>query len=159
MSAGDAKGELGGLTREEGRAWSAFLLGAASLTRAMSADLEDAHGLPLTSYDVLRQLALAPDRRLRMTDLAGRVMLSRPGLTGVVGRLEADGLLEREQCAVDRRGWHAVLTDAGWRRLLEVHPTHVGSIRERFADRYARDELQTLAGLLERLAPPASPGG
>jgi DNA-binding MarR family transcriptional regulator len=154
MSTADLERALGGLTREEGRAWSAFLRAAASLTRAMSADLENAHGLPLTSYDVLRQLALAPDRRLRMTDLAGRVMLSRPGLTGVVARLEGEGLIEREQCAEDRRGWHAVLTDAGWRRLLEVHPTHVASIQERFADRYTKDDLRTLADLLEHLAEP-----
>ena len=123
----------------------------------MSVDLEEAHGLPLTSYDVMRQLALTPDRRLRMTDLAERVMLSRPGLTGVVGRLESEGLLEREQCTDDRRGWHAVLTDAGWDKLLEVHPTHVGSIRARFADRYTKDELETLATLLERINPPAGP--
>jgi DNA-binding MarR family transcriptional regulator len=107
--------------------------------------------MPLTHYDVLRQLALAPDERLRMADLAERVMLSRPGLTGVVKRLESQGLIERERAADDGRGLFAVLTAAGRNRLLAAHPTHVASIRRRFAKRYTADELRTLAELLNRL--------
>ncbi len=142
---------LGGLTRDQGRAWSSFLKAHASVTRRMSADLEDADGLALTDYDVLRQLALAADQRLRMHQLADRVMLSRPGLTGVVKRLEAAGLLERRPSDEDGRGADAVLTAAGAQRLLEVHPHHVRSIRERFAGRYTNEELRTLTALLRRL--------
>lgn len=143
---------LGGLSETEGRAWSAFLRGHARVVRDMSEDLEAADGLALTHYDVLRQLALAPDARLRMADLADRVMLSRPGLTGVVSRLEDQGHIERERATDDGRGLYAVLTASGRDRLLAAHPTHVASIRERFARRYSADELRVLAELLGRLA-------
>lgn len=146
--------ELSGLTKAQGEAWSAFLRGHARTVRDMSEDLEEGGGMPLTHYDVLRQLALAPDERLRMADLADRVMLSRPGLTGVVTRLEKQGLLERERVSDDGRGLYAVLTPSGRARLLAAHPTHVASIRQRFAKRYSADELRVLADLLGRLTGP-----
>ena len=117
----------------------------------MSEDLEAGGGMPLTHYDVLRQLALAPGGSLRMSELAERVLLSRPGLTGVVTRLEAQDLVERRRCADDGRGLDAVLTAGGRRRLLAAHPAHVRSIRERFAAAYTDEELETLAALLGRL--------
>jgi DNA-binding MarR family transcriptional regulator len=107
--------------------------------------------MPLTHYDVLRQLALAPDERLRMADLAERVMLSRPGLTGVVTRLEQQRLVGRRSVSDDGRGLYATLTAPGRRCLLAAHPTHVASIRRRFADRYTADELRILTHLLGRL--------
>jgi DNA-binding MarR family transcriptional regulator len=143
--------DLGGLTDGEGRAWSAFLRGHARVTREMSDDLETGGGIPLTHYDVLRQLALAPGTRLRMADLAERVMLSRPGLTGSVKRLETQGLVRRERASGDGRGLFAVLTDAGRRRLAAAHPTHVDSIRGRFVGHYSAAELSVLADLLGRL--------
>jgi DNA-binding MarR family transcriptional regulator len=146
--------ELGGLTEAQGRAWSAFLRAHARTVHDMSEDLEAGGGMPLTHYDVLRQLALAPGERLRMADLAERVMLSRPGLTGVVTRLEKQGLAERERVSDDGRGLYAVLTASGRERLLAAHPAHVASIRQRFARRYTADELRTLAALLGRLTDP-----
>jgi len=120
----------------------------------MTAELEAEHDVPLTTYDVLRQLALADDGRVRMADLAERVMLSRPGLTGVVGRLEAAGLVTRERAAEDGRGTFAVITDAGLDCLRSIHPTHVASIREHFADRLDERELETLHALLAKLDRP-----
>jgi DNA-binding MarR family transcriptional regulator len=154
----EADPELHGLSEPEGRAWSAFLRGHARVVGRMSEDLEAGGGMPLTHYDVLRQLALAPGRSLRMSELADRVLLSRPGLTGVVKRLEAEGLVERRRCAEDGRGLDAVLTAEGRRRLLAAHPTHVGSIRGRFAAAYTDEELRTLAALLGRLTGPPSGG-
>ena len=157
MTQQEAEAELGGLSEVEGRAWSAFLRGHARVVGRMNEDLEAGKGMPLTHYDVLRQLALAPGRSLRMSELAARVVLSRPGLTGVVKRLEAQGLVERRRCADDGRGLDAVLTPEGRRRLLAAHPIHVRSIRERFASTYADDELRTLAALRGRLTGPSSP--
>lgn len=117
----------------------------------MNEELERAHGIPLTTYDVLRQLALAPGERLRMSELAGRVMLSRPGLTGVVNRLEANGFVRREAVEGDGRGWFAVITNGGLDVLHEAHATHVASIRRHFAGRYSEAELTTLYQLLHRL--------
>src|SRR3712207_940878 len=91
---------LGGLSPASGAAWGTFLRAHARLTATMSDELEAAHGIPLTTYDVLRQLALAGGR-MRMAELAERVMLSRPGLTGVVSRLEAAGLVAREAADED----------------------------------------------------------
>jgi DNA-binding MarR family transcriptional regulator len=143
--------QLGGLTQAQGRAWSAFLRAHAHTVSDMNADLEAGGGMPLTHYDVLRQLALAPKGRLRMADLAERVMLSRPGLTGVVTRLEKQELIRRERAADDGRGLYAVLTAPGRERLAAAHPTHVASIRRRFASQFTADELRVLAELLGRL--------
>jgi DNA-binding MarR family transcriptional regulator len=117
----------------------------------MTGELEQAHAMPLTSYDVLRQLALAPERRLRMAELADAVVLSRPGLTGVVKRLESEGQLRREPAPEDGRGTVAVITEEGLARLEEAQGTHVRSIRDRFAAHFSDEELETLAELLARL--------
>lgn len=144
---------LGGLTPAQGAAWGTFLAAHAHLVPELTAELEAAHDMPLTTYDVLRQLALASEGQLRMAELATRVMLSRPGLTGVVKRLEAAGLIERRRCTDDGRGYFAAITETGLARLREAHPTHVAGIRARFAANYSDEELRTLAELLGRLLP------
>ena len=80
-------------------AWRRFLRAHALVTRRLENDLMAEHQLPLACYDVLVQLVEAPDRRLRMTELAERVLLSRSGLTRLVDRLEREGLVRREACA------------------------------------------------------------
>jgi DNA-binding MarR family transcriptional regulator len=86
-----------------GAAWGGLLRTHKTVTSAMSDELESAHGLDLRSYDVLRQLALADRSRLRMGELAERVMLTRSGLSGVVDRLETAGLVLREPTSDDGR--------------------------------------------------------
>nr|MCW2728789.1 transcriptional regulator, MarR family [Aeromicrobium sp.] len=86
------------LTETELGAWRSFLRAHAQITRKLEADLVAEHELPLPSYDVLLQLAESPGRRLRMTELADRVLLSRSGLTRLVDRLEREGLVERAAC-------------------------------------------------------------
>ena len=154
MPARERTADLGGLSEPEGRAWAAFLRGHARVIARMSDELEAGQGMPLTEYDVLRQLALAPAAGVRMSELADLVVLSRPGLTGVVKRLERQGLVERRPDPQDGRGLHAVLTAEGRRRLVAAHPTHVRSIRERFARHFTEDELRALAALLGRLGAP-----
>jgi DNA-binding MarR family transcriptional regulator len=144
------KRTLGGLPPEAGRAWGAFLQAHARLVAQMNRELESAHDVPLSTYDVLRQLALAGGR-LRMSDLADQVLLSRPGLTGVVNRLESAGLVRREADPMDGRGLNAVITDAGHELLRATHATHVASIRDHFAGRFTTAELRTLHELLARL--------
>jgi DNA-binding MarR family transcriptional regulator len=152
MPKASTRSKLGGLPGSAGPAWGAFLRAHAALVGTMSEELEAAHTMPLTTYDVLRQLALAPAGRLRMAELADRVMLSRPGLTGVVNRLEEAGLVRREASDTDGRGLYAAITDAGLERLHTAHATHVASIRRHFSDRYTEAELRTLHELLGRLA-------
>lgn len=139
-------------------AWRTFLRAHALVLRRLEADLLASHDLPLPWYDVLLQLAEAPDRRLRMTELAGRVMLSRSGLTRLVDRLEREGLVARAACPTDARVTHAVLTDAGMQRLREAAPTHLRSIAEHFSSRLDAQELELLAALSAKLVPAAVAG-
>ncbi|HET8777796.1 MAG TPA: helix-turn-helix domain-containing protein, partial [Candidatus Limnocylindria bacterium] len=94
------------ITRRDPRlaAWSTFLRAHAKVVHALETELQAEQDLALTDYDVLVQLAAADDRRLRMSDLADRLLLSRSGATRLVDRLVADGLVERVVCDSDRRG-------------------------------------------------------
>jgi DNA-binding MarR family transcriptional regulator len=142
------------------RAWRAFLRAHDAVTRLLESELERERDLPLASYDVLVQLAETPAGALRMSELAGAVLLSRSGLTRLVDRLEREGLVRRTSCPSDARGTLAVLTDAGRARLREAAPVHLRGVREHFASPYDEAELDTLATLLERLAgPEPAPAG
>lgn len=131
--------------------WRDFLRAHATLVRRLEADLMAEHALPLASYDVLVQLVEAPDHRLRMTELAERVLLSRSGLTRLVDRLVREGLVRREACPSDARGMFAVLTDAGYARLRRATPTHLRGVEEYAVGRLDDDELASLAGALRRI--------
>jgi DNA-binding MarR family transcriptional regulator len=144
------------LDKEELAAWRGMLWIHAALTRALDAELAERHGLPLTSYEVLLFLADAPGGRMRMSELADSVLLSRSGLTRLVDRLERDGLLEREQCEEDARGYFAAITDSGRELFDEARRTHLAGVRERFVDRLSRDDLRTLGELWEKVAPGAA---
>lgn len=137
-------------------AWRGMLRVHAALVRSLDAELEEAHGLPLTSYDVLIYLQAAPGRRLRMAELAGSVLLSRSGLTRLVDRLEREGLLVRDACTSDGRGCYAVLTDAGDDLLAKARPTHLAGVRERFLRHFSGDELGALAEGWNRVIPGAA---
>ena len=139
------------LTTVELTAWRMFLRAHATILRRLEAELVMEHDLPLASYDVLVQLSEAPEQRLRMTELADRVLLSRSGLTRLADRLERDGLLVRQACPSDARGTLAVLTDAGLARLRAAWPTHLRGVAEHVTGRLAPDELQELARLLGKL--------
>lgn len=133
-------------------AWRAFLRAHARLTRELERELQADQSMALADYDVLVQLAAADDGRLRMSELADRVLLSRSGITRLVDRLEAAGLVERVLCESDRRGQLAQLTDAGLARLREASPTHLRGVAEHFLDRIPADELDQLRTTLERVA-------
>ncbi|MER6949749.1 MarR family transcriptional regulator [Nonomuraea sp. NPDC000554] len=140
-----------GLTTEELTVWRMLQRAQVRITRHLEAELLVAHDLPLASYDVLMQLAEAPERRLRMNDLAGRVLLSRSGLTRLIDRLQRDGLVAREACASDARGLFAVLTDAGADRLAEATPTYLHGIRSQFLDMLGQGELGQVRAMLAKL--------
>jgi DNA-binding MarR family transcriptional regulator len=123
----------------------------AELTRALDAQLAREHNLPLSSYEVLLFLADAPDGRMRMSELAESVLLSRSGLTRLVDRLERDGLLKRERCESDARGLFAEITPEGRRLFDAARRTHLDGVRALFLDRFSRDELRALGGLWQKL--------
>ncbi len=139
------------LTAGELQAWRMFLRAHAQVTRSLEAELVAEHDLPLPSYDVLVQLSESPDRRLRMTELADRVLLSRSGLTRLVDRLAREGLVERQSCPSDARGTLAVLTEAGLQRLRSAWPTHLRGVAEHVTGKLTADEVEHLTALLAKL--------
>lgn len=107
--------------------------------------------LPLASYDVLVQLAEAPERRLRMTELAGAVLLSRSGLTRLVDRLTSEALVTRQVCEDDARGTYAVITDRGIARLRKASKVHLRGVEEHMTSRLDGPQLATLTELMDQL--------
>ena len=145
------------LGQTELRAWQALLHAHHDLTRRLDAELREEHGISLGDYDVLLRLARAPGRRLRMTDLAQRVLLSPSGLTRVVDRLERDGLVERDRFDGDARVMLAGLTDRGRDVLRSAAGTHLRGIREHFTGRLSDGQLRNVASALEVVAGPHKP--
>ena len=139
------------LTAGELQAWRIFLRAHAQVTRSLEAELVAEHDLPLPSYDVLVQLSESPDRRLRMTELADRVLLSRSGLTRLVDRLAREGLVERQSCPSDARGTLAALTETGLQRLRDAWPTHLRGVAEHVTGKLTADEVAQLTSLLAKL--------
>ena len=129
----------------------ALLRAHASVTRQLSAQLSDEHGLTISDYEVLLFLARAPDRRLRRVDLAERILLTASGVTRLLDGLERGGLVERASCSDDRRVVYAVLTEAGLAKVREASTSHVAQIEEFFGRRYEKHELDELATLLARI--------
>jgi DNA-binding MarR family transcriptional regulator len=139
------------LDARELAAWRGLLKVHAALSKALDAQLETGHGLPLTSYEVLMYLADAEGGRMRMHDLASSVLLSRSGLTRLVDRLERDGYLERCSCAHDARGAFAVLTPAGQEKLDAARDTHLAGVRDHFLRHFSEEELDALGAGWQRV--------
>jgi DNA-binding MarR family transcriptional regulator len=115
-------------------AWRSFIHAHARLTRTLDEEMQAAHGLSLAEYDALLQLVNAPGRRLRMSALADRVLLSRSGITRLVDRLVAAGWVERTACTTDARGAEASLTPAGLDKLRAASRTHLAGVGRLFLD-------------------------
>jgi DNA-binding MarR family transcriptional regulator len=141
------------LNERELRAWRGLLKVHASLVKALDAQLEAAHGLPLTSYEVMLHLDDAEDCRMRMHDIASSVLLSRSGLTRLVDRLERDGYVVRATCQHDARGAFACLTEQGRAKLAEARETHLAGVRSLFLTQFSDEELDVLGTLWERVLP------
>jgi len=139
------------LTPEELTFWRLLQRVQVRATRVLEADLLLEHDLSLPAFEVLAQLAEAPNRRLRMNDLADRVLMSRSGLTRLIDRLQAEGLVRREACPSDARGLYAVLTDAGLARRDEAAPTYLRAIRTLFLDLLDETELRHCAAVLTKV--------
>jgi len=142
------------LSDDEIHAWRSFLLAHRQLTKVLDRELVDAHGVSLPAYEVLLHLSRAPDRSARMSELAGRVLLSPSGITRLVDRLVGEGLIERTACSSDRRGVMAHLTDEGWKRFREAAPTHVRGVREHFVERLGPPNLDAVAEAMDQIVEP-----
>ncbi|MEH0821683.1 MULTISPECIES: MarR family winged helix-turn-helix transcriptional regulator [unclassified Micromonospora] len=123
-----------------------------ALPRAIDADMVRAQRLPAIEYLTLMHLSEAPDRRLRMSELASACEMSLSGMSRVVQKLESQGYVRRVRCEEDARGWNAVLTDAGFARLTEAWPAHLAAVRRHFLDHLAGLDLKKLAAALQNVA-------
>lgn len=134
-------------------AWRTFLYAHAQVRRQLERELQAEQRMGLGEYEVLLGLAYSDARRMRMSELADRLALSRSGATRLVDRLEGERLVERVSCETDRRGQWAHLTDAGLARLRDASPTHLRGVGEHFLDRIPATELQALRATLQRVLP------
>lgn len=144
------------LDERELAAWRGLLITHSRVIAALDEELEREHGLALGSYEVLLQLAGSPEHSLRMGTLADRLLLSRSGLTRLVDRLVARGLVERHSCPSDRRGTYARLTDEGRKRFDESRPTHLRGVRQHFLGLLDDGDMERLAATWERVLDPDS---
>jgi DNA-binding MarR family transcriptional regulator len=133
------------LSKEEKRAWNAFIVAHALLYQRLDQQLKREAGLSHLQYVILARLSGAPDRELRMAELADAVQNSKSGLTYQIGQLEQAGLVRRRNCPSDVRAVYACLTDEGMALLERAAPGHVAMVRELFIDVLTPDQLRALA--------------
>jgi DNA-binding MarR family transcriptional regulator len=140
----------------EMRAWRSLLVAHSRLIARLDAELQASQGMSVQDYGVLVHLSEAEGGRMRMSELADRLLLSPSGLTRRLDGLVRSGLVDRLRCPTDRRGAYAVLTDAGKARLEQAAPDHVDQVRRHFVDRLSRRQLESLVDALDKVA--NSPG-
>jgi len=132
-------------------AWRSFITSHATVIYIIDRELVEAGCIPLNWYDVLIELYEAPDHRLRMHELAQKVVLSRSGLTRLVDKLEKEELLYREIDPSDRRGFHAILTDKGHAALRQAWPVYAQGIVQHFARHLNDQEAQLITEIFNRI--------
>lgn len=136
-------------------AWIGLLATHRRLTRELDAELDAAHGLTLSGLELLARLASAPERRLRLSALAGECGLSLSRVSRIVDALEERGLVERQQCEADARAINAQLTAPGLELARVAQATHLAAVRRRFFDELSEREIAALAAVFGRLSPAA----
>lgn len=142
------------LTAEEQQTWRAFLTATQRLFDELDRELQRDAGLSHGYYEILVRLSEAPERTLRMSELAERSLSSRSRLSHAVARLEAAGWVTRAVCPTDRRGLLATLTDEGFAVLAGAAPGHVRAVREHLIDRLTREQVRQLREISEAVLAP-----
>jgi len=138
------------LSPREMKAWRSYIIASRRLLEALDIDL-DGHELSMADYEVMAQLSEAPGRRMRMSDLAEVAMVSKSRLSHRMKVMEKAGWIKREECAEDRRGSWAVMTEKGWRAIVAAAPDHVASVRNRFIDQLSAKEQESLTAIFTHL--------
>jgi DNA-binding MarR family transcriptional regulator len=139
------------LDQNEQRTWRIFMLATKLLWDQLEREVDQATEVPSAYYEVLVRLSEAPDRRLRLSDLADQSQSSRSRLSHSVARLEGLGWIHREGCQTDRRGAYAVLTGAGLRALEAAAPVHVEGVRKHLFDVLSTEQMEELGAISERI--------
>lgn len=140
------------LDEPEQRAWRVYLNGSRLLSAQLDRELQQASGIPHAYYEILVRLSEAPDRTLRMSELASASVSSRSRLSHAVARLEEAGWIRRDSCPTDRRGALAVLTDEGFAQLAAAAPGHVDGVRRHLFDRLTPEQVEQLREIFEAVS-------
>ncbi|MGM1059612.1 MarR family winged helix-turn-helix transcriptional regulator [Saccharothrix sp. Mg75] len=135
------------LSAEEQRVWRGFTTAVTKFTEHLDRQLQRDSGMPMAYYEILVALSEAPERSMRMSELASVCLSSRSRLSHAVARLEKEGWVERRACPSDRRGSIAALTDEGFAVLRAAAPGHVAAVREHLFDVLTPEQLEALAGI------------
>lgn len=151
--------EVRWLNPEERAVWLRLVAVLNLLPAALDAQLRRDEDLTLFEYYCLAMLSEAPERKLRMTALAARTNATLPRLSRVISGLEHSGLVVREPCPADRRATNAVLTPAGWDKIVQAAPGHVTAVRELVLDPLTPAQLAQLGRICERLLVRLDPEG
>jgi DNA-binding MarR family transcriptional regulator len=139
------------LTPGEQEVWRSFLDVSRLLFEQLGRQLGDDSDMSLPEYEILVQLSEAPRRRLRMSELADRVVSSRSRITHTVGRMQERGLVVREACVDDGRGVECVLTEEGFKVLEAVAPGHVETVRAIMFAPLTPDDVTALGAALSKV--------
>ncbi|MFI6494227.1 MarR family winged helix-turn-helix transcriptional regulator [Streptomyces sp. NPDC050564] len=140
------------LTDEEQRIWRAYMHATTLLEDHLDRQLQRDAGMPHIYYGLLVQLAEAPRRRLRMTELAMNAKITRSRLSHAIARLEKNGWVRREDCPSDKRGQFAILTDDGYEVLSRAAPGHVAAVRQVLFDRLSADQQKAFGEAMRVIA-------
>ena len=141
------------LSDTEQACWRAFIESSWALHNRLEDDIRAATGLSMSDYHVMVVLSEAPGRRIRMGELAGRLVFSPSRVTYQINSMVKRGLVRKQSCAADGRGQEAVLTDAGLAALVAAAPQHLTTVRESFIDDLDKDEIAVIARVFGRLGP------
>jgi DNA-binding MarR family transcriptional regulator len=139
------------LNPAEMKAWRQYIIASRRLLEALDDDLSG-HDLSMADYEVLAQLSDAPERRMRMSELADVAMVSRSRLSHRIKVMEKAGWVKREACPDDKRGYFAIMTPKGWKAIVAAAPDHVSSVRNRFLDVLDKNDQKILAEIFARVA-------
>ena len=138
------------LNPREMKAWRSYIIASRRLLDALDLDLSG-HDLSMADYEVLALLSEAPDRRMRMTELADLAMVSKSRLSHRMKVMEKIGWVKRQACDVDKRGSWAVMTDKGWKAIVKAAPDHVASVRNRLIDHLTAKDQEDISKIFERI--------
>lgn len=139
------------LSQEEQGYWRSWLAASLLLNDRLGRDLQQECGLTSADYEIMVRLSESPDRRMRMSELAEVTLSSRSRLSHQIDRMQKAGHVDRQECTDDRRGFFAVLTDAGYETLVAAAPNHVASVRRNLVDVLTPEEFAELGRISQKL--------
>ena len=137
------------LDADEARAWRGYLLMSRLLFAELGRGLNRDANLSHADYEVLVVLSETPEHRLRMNELAARLVWEKSRLSHQITRMQQRGLVDRQECVSDARGAFVVLTEAGLNAIRSAAPAHVRDVRRLFFDLLSPEQVKSIAAVTE----------